>query len=118
MTTRPGFFGLHLPCKYVRARDGDTIEVQILSGLTWAIRLIGVNCFERYTGEGKAATKFVKDVLEEADDLSVWLPAPKHAENLLKNLTFDRVPGHVFVGESNLADMIVHAGHGAYTHAR
>jgi len=114
MTTRPTRFGLHLSCKFLRARDGDTIEVQIFSGLTWAIRLIGINCPERYTDEGKAATAFVVEILEEAaGELSVWIPAPKHAENLLKNLTFDRVLGHVFVGsDSCLADMIVHAGHG------
>lgn len=117
MTPRPNFHGLHLPCAFVRAFDGDIIEVRTLSGLTWTIRLIGVGV-DRFgpCSDSMKAAKFIESVLEESGELSVWIPDPKHTENLLKNLTFDRIPGHIFIGsESNLADMIVNAGHGKYT---
>lgn len=110
-------FGLCLPCRVRRCRDADTIEVSLPgSDRVWAIRLEGIDAPELRTAAGKAAKAWVEAVLDEAaDDLAVWIPAPKDATRLLKGLlTFDRIVGDVWVGtERRLSRMLVDAGHAA-----
>ncbi len=111
MTTPPSQFGLHVPCTLVEVMAGDVVRVQALSCF-WLIELIGVKCPDRGTDEGAVATKFVKEILDEAaGELRLWVPDPKHIEYALVNHA--STPGHIRVGsESCLADMILHAGHG------
>ncbi len=101
--------GICLPCRFVRVRDGDTVEVSVYSGLVWAIRLLDCCCPELHEPGGPEAKAFAEQVLEEADaELSVWIPAPRETTNLLKNLTFDRVPGDIYVGtERTLTSMLL-----------
>lgn len=130
-------YGLCLPCRFVRARDGDTIEVSLLGGLVWAIRLIDCWCLEPLRGTsaeralGVTAKEYAARCCDEAQQLSVWIPAPERmAEhlktleleselrpvNLLRWLTFDRLPGHIYVSsEERLSDLMVRAGFAART---
>lgn len=108
--------GLCLPVVLVRVRDGDTVEVRLQnSTYVWAIRLIDCWAEELNTPEGKAAKRFAEEVCREADatgTLYLWVPAPRDVRNLLKNLTFDRIPGHLFVSsDRTLNEMLVLAGH-------
>lgn len=117
-------FGLCLPCEYVESRDGDTVVVRVKNtSLNWAIRLI-----DTWAPEVKGSTRlaglqaktFVHEVLEEAgDDLRVFIPAPEiHGPhpNLLQWLTFDRIPGYIFVdSKQTLNQMVVAAGHATET---
>jgi endonuclease YncB( thermonuclease family) len=84
----------------VKVRDADTIEIA-LPGSThvWAIRLIDVWAAERNTDEGKAAKAGCERILSDvgAGELAVSIPAPHDVRNLLRNLTFDRVPGYVWL---------------------
>jgi len=111
MTLPP--YGLCLPCKYRRCRDGDTVEISVLGAdRIWAIRLIDCWAPDRNEPGFKEAKAFAEEVLQDADHLSVYVPAPRDTRNLLANLTFDRVPGWLFVGtEDTLNAMMVHAGH-------
>jgi endonuclease YncB( thermonuclease family) len=112
--TQPHYppFGLHLPCNVVRVIDGDTVEIG-LPGSTyqWKLRLIDCWCPEMNTAKGKAAKAAAEELLKEAT-CSVFIPAPKHITNLLKNLTFDRIPAHLFIGpDMTLNSAMCLAGH-------
>jgi endonuclease YncB( thermonuclease family) len=78
----------------------------------WAIRLVGVDCPEDHTMEGEQATGERNELLEDAD-LSVWIPPPKKIRNLFGNLTFDRIPGFVWLGtQYTLNEAMIRRGYG------
>lgn len=111
-------YGLYLPCRFVRCRDGDTVTISLpQSNREWSVRLIGIDCPELHEQGGPEAKQFAESVLQNASDrLSVYIPAPKDVVNLLANLTFDRIPGHIIVGEDrNLAELLLVAGHATKT---
>ncbi len=103
--------------KLNRVRDGDTVEVRIQGGsLIWAIRLLECWAPELNTAAGKEAKKFAEEVLADVEDgggqLYLYLPGFVHLDNLLKNLTFDRLLGHVFISsEKTLSEAMVAARH-------
>lgn len=105
--------GLCIPVVVHQVRDADTIVVRLpRSPYRWPIRLIECWAPELKTEAGKKAKAFVEDVVADVDQLYLWIPAPGEVENLLKNLTFDRLLGHLFIdSETTLSEMIVRAGH-------
>lgn len=116
--TRPPA-GLCLPCEFVKARDGDTIEVSLRgSERVWAIRLIDCWCAETRTrdaeekAKGLAAKAFAESLISQAAGLHVFIPAPADIHNLLKNITFDRIPGYIYLdGGQTLNELMVFCGH-------
>lgn len=98
-------------------RDGDTLTVSVSgSDREWAIRLIDCWCPERYSDEGKKATAFVEETLRNVDSVMLHIPEPEHVTNLLRNLTFDRIPGWIWISEyQTLNDLIVERGFGFRT---
>ena len=116
-------FGLCLPVEFHAARDVDTIEVRVSgSSFVWAIRLVdtwgpelhrGDAASQRVAAEGKA---WVEKYLASIFGLRLWVQLP-HTENLLKCLSFDRVPGFLFVGggEETVNRMIVRRGYASST---
>jgi len=108
-------FGLSLPCRFRRCRDGDTVEVSLPgSDRIWAIRLLGCSCPELCEPGGAEAKGAAEAALDAADHLAVFIPAPKDPVRLLRSiLTFDRVLGHVFLDtETTLSDILVRGGFG------
>jgi endonuclease YncB( thermonuclease family) len=105
-------YGLCLPCKLHHVRDGDTIVVTLPGGTReWAIRLIGCWAAELSDPLGQRAKAHAEMLLTNGDPLAVWIPAPENVANLLANLTFDRIPGHIFLGtENTLAERLIQAG--------
>ena len=105
--------GLCLHVRYVRCRDGDTIEVSTRhSERIWAIRLIDCWCPELREEGGPEARGYAEEVLEAADEVYCFIPEPGNAVSLLKNLTFDRIPGYLFIGTGrSLNEMLVDANH-------
>lgn len=95
------------------AIDGDTVGIRFaLSQREWHVRLIDCWASERNTPDGKDATQACQEFLDTADSLSVFIPAPKHIHNLLRNLTFDRIPGHIYLREDlTLSQAMVLSGH-------
>jgi hypothetical protein len=117
--------GLSLPVEFVRARDGDTVEVRLHgSGMIRAIRLIGCWAPELKRGPdwsrkiGYAAKEFAFETLAHADvgDLVLFVPLPNLPDgavglNLLSFVTFDRIPAFLYVGpHQTLNRMLVEKG--------
>jgi len=107
-------FGLSLPCTYVYCRDGDTPVISITGGIKWAIRLIGVDCPELGELGGHAAAEYADAVLSISGGcLSVEIPAPHDIIHPLKSLTFDRLPGFIWIGpDKTINELIIKTGHG------
>lgn len=110
-------YGICLPCeRFVRARDGDTVEVCVRrGGMLWAVRMLDCWCSDnRRSPVYHEAKRVAEDEGREAMDegrLSVFVPVKSLPENLLGGLSFDRVLGHVFVGtDTTLADVLVRRG--------
>lgn len=110
--------GLVVPVTLHRVRDGDTIEVKIPgSSLIWPIRLIDCWAPETKGSEkelGLRAKDYVEGVLMQGDPLTLQIPTPDDW-NVLASLTFDRVPGYLWVGASLLNEMVVKSGHATST---
>ncbi len=111
MTTRPPFFGLHLPCTFDGVLGDDTIKVVTRDGRIWIVTLIGVSCFDHFSGDKKLSAEFIKETLKEAEgEVSLLVCCDEISAGFSHY-----VSGHIFIGsDSCLADMIVHAGHGMY----
>lgn len=104
--------GLCLPVEIVRCRDGDTVEVSLRgSDRVWAIRLIDCWCKETRGEEreqGLKAKAYAEQLLSQCRNPHVFIPSPADIHNLLKNLTFDRIPGYIYLdGGSTLNQLMV-----------
>lgn len=111
---------LCLPVEYQRCCDDGTIVVS-LAGSTriWNIRLIDCWCPEMHEPGGREAKQYAEKILKQCSNLAVYIPAPHDIHNLLANITFDRVPGHLFVNDTRtLSEMMVAGGHGTVTKQR
>lgn len=114
--------GLCLPVEYRRCRDGDTVEVSLhQSRWVWAVRLLDCWCPESRDPGGPEATAFAVTVLEDCDDLRLFVPfdPERRIQNPLQLFTFDRVLGYLYVTSTRtLNQMIVDAGHGTRERSR
>ncbi len=100
--------GLTVACDYVKARDGDTIEVRIRgSAFVFAVRLIDTWCPETDSADaGEKAValmgkKFTDNRCKSNNFLTVFVPL-KATDYPLKSLTFDRIPAYVYIGEEDV----------------
>lgn len=114
-TGRPPY-GVSCPCTLVEVTDGDTVKITLpASSRILRIRLLDCWAAERNTCEGQKAKAALQDILRGAENLSVFLPFPANAFDLLGDmLTFGRILGHLFVddGES-VSERMVRDGHAA-----
>lgn len=121
---RPAY-GVCLPCQVQRVIDGDTIEVTLLGGLVWRLRLIDCWCPETRGAErerGLAAREAAERALAQATAPAVFVPADaaiaeaQQGEpiNLLRFCTFDRVPAYLFLNPHETPnEYLVLCGHAA-----
>ena len=108
-------YGICSPCRVAHVRDGDTVEVAFPGSIRrYAIRLIGLACPELHERGGQESKAFTEAVVHEADQVSVFIPfTAKMAEDPLGVLSWDRIPGEIWIGtEDRLADVVIRAGHG------
>jgi len=92
--------GLHLPCQYLRCRDGDTVEISLYgSDRIWAIRLIDCQAPDRGEPGRDEAKAHAEQLLENAELVTVSVPTPADPLHLLKNLTFDRIPARLWISD-------------------
>ncbi len=119
--------GLCLPCRVVRLIDGDTLEVTVVTGARYRVRLLACWCHETNRGpdrlreKGRAAKAFAQQCLDEARATHLFVPAPDDVELIvgagggaspLDLMTFNRVLGHIFVdAETTLSERMCRAGH-------
>jgi endonuclease YncB( thermonuclease family) len=101
-----------LPCVARRAIDGDTIEVSLVgSERRYAIRLIDCWCPEMREPGGPAAKAEAEHALGQARDLALFIPLPADMLHPLNFLTFERIPGHLFLNPyTTLSEWLVRKG--------
>lgn len=102
MNTRPAP-GICLHVDVVSIRDGDTLVVSLKGGgREWAIRLIDCWAPELSGPLGRVSFRAAQELIDSADpdEIMVHIPEPKHTDNLLRNLTFDRIPGTLWLDEN------------------
>lgn len=109
--------GLCVRAEFVKARDGDTIEVRMQgSAYTFALRLIDCWCPETDSRDpaqkaiGLKGKEFTTEQCRKGW-LTVFVPL-KATDYPLKSLTFDRVPAWIYVGDerTTLNEQLVKAG--------
>jgi endonuclease YncB( thermonuclease family) len=106
-------YGIHWPAKLAKVIDGDTIAVTFPGRDDAPVRIRLLNCWapERNTPEGQAAKRAAEQFLEGREISVLMNLVPKAGESLLKQLTFDRVVGVVYIhGRGTLNDLMVQAG--------
>jgi endonuclease YncB( thermonuclease family) len=115
--------GLCQSCDVVQVIDGDTLEVQITPAYRWRIRVL--DCWTpesrgpKRTPAGDRAKAHAAKLIAEAkaagQPFCVFVPFDFHGHdepiNVLRLVTFDRVLGHVYVGEESFAEKMIAAGH-------
>lgn len=99
--------GLMIPVSYVRAVDGDTVEVEIRR--TFNVRLRDIDVFERNTDEGVEATEFVDTVMNFCDDILVFIPT-NNPDKLMDITSFERIVGDIYVNGKLLQDLLKSKG--------
>jgi endonuclease YncB( thermonuclease family) len=106
--------GLTLRCKLAQCqRDGDTIVVEgKFTKLEWAIRVKDCWCAERHTDAGKAAIAYRDKLLCGETHVYVVVDGIEHAVNVLRNLSFDRIPARIVLMDGrDYATEMIRAGH-------
>lgn len=106
--------GLCLPVRYHRCRDGDTVEVSLpQSSYIHPVRLIDCWCPEKNEEGYLEAKEFAENILENCEDLYLFIPLDSPGLNLQKALlSFDRVLGELWVSPTQtLNQMLVEAGY-------
>lgn len=106
--------GICLPCTVTRVIDGDTVEVTLPgSSRPLPVRLLDCWAPERRTPRGDLAKSYAINVLEEATETHLFVPAPDDTRHLLADLlSFGRLLGHVFISpDETLSERMVRTGH-------
>lgn len=112
--------GICIPVEYEKCRDGDTVEVRSRLGGTVAVRLKDIDCPELRTQAGRDAKNFLESLLEKNDEpLALWLPllddrgdGMLDIKDILRQMSFDRVPGVLFIGTEDVSGVLIRHGHG------
>jgi endonuclease YncB( thermonuclease family) len=100
--------GLTIPVEYVRAVDGDTIEVEIRR--KFKLRLRDINVPEKNTDEGVEATEFVDGALLAGDDILVFIPT-NSPDKLMDITSFERIVGDIYINGILLQDLLREQGY-------
>jgi endonuclease YncB( thermonuclease family) len=100
------------------AHDGDTVYVTPHGGiLEWPIRLIDCWAPELSEAGGIEARDHCRKLLAAAaGKLWLFIPPPRHQKWPLADLSFERVPGYVWLNETTtLNEAMIAAGHATAT---
>ena len=101
--------GLMLPVTFVRAVDGDTIEVEIRR--TFKIRLRDIDVAEKNTVKGAEAKAFVGGLMSEDEDVLAFIPT-NNPDKLMDITSFERIVGDLYVSGELLQDTLREEGYG------
>ena len=103
--------GICLPTRNVRVIDGDTLECDFLGG---RITLRLLECWAPEIGEepGRQAAEFLRTLLEDRNDLSVYVPIEGAVRRML---SFSRLLGRLFVGQRDVSVILVEKNHATRT---
>ena len=89
--------------------DGDTAVVNIdrafnMHRIGARVRLVKINCPERFEDAGKAATAFVNQLCPAGSDVLIY----SHRDSTGK---YGRIEGEIFIRDINVNRAILDAGH-------
>jgi endonuclease YncB( thermonuclease family) len=93
---------------YVRAVDGDTIEVEIRR--RFKVRIQDIDIVESNSERGQEATEYVDDKLSKAREIIVKIPTNSPL-NLMDVNSFERIVGEIYVNGRKLSTMLKRAGY-------
>ncbi len=95
--------GICIPVTYNYCRDGDTPVFTLRTGQNIAVRMINVWAPEMKDQGGPQAKEMLHATLSKAAEIRLFIPLAKAGEDgivdvtdLLKAMTFDRVPANVW----------------------
>jgi endonuclease YncB( thermonuclease family) len=108
MSNRDMECGLTTEVDFIRAIDGDTIQVKIER--TFNIRLRDIDIIELKEQGGKEARDFVTKQMEGARIIKVFIPS-NDPHKLMDMQSFERLVADVYVDGRNLADVLRTAGY-------
>ena len=100
--------GLTTEVDFIRAIDGDTVQVKIER--TFNIRLRDIDVIELKEQGGKEARDFVKKQMEEASTIKIFIPS-NDPHKLMDMQSFERLVADVYLDGRNLADILRTAGY-------
>jgi endonuclease YncB( thermonuclease family) len=95
--------GLITEVEYVRAIDGDTIEVKVERRFN--IRLRGIDAVEHDAPMGQDAKACVDTALKNAKKIQVFIPS-NDPKKLMDIQSFERLVADVYIDGKNLAELI------------
>jgi len=101
--------GLTIPVEYLRAVDGDTIEVEVRR--KFKIRLRDIDVAEKNTDEGVEATEFVDGQMLAGDDILVFIPT-NNPDKLMDFTSFERIVGDIYIDGKLLQQLLEDEGYG------
>ena len=100
--------GLTTEVDYVRAVDGDTVELKIER--TFKVRIRDIDAIELKQEGGKEARDFVDNLLSQARTIKIFVPS-NDPHKLMDIHSFERLVADVYVDGCNLATMLRTAGY-------
>lgn len=100
--------GLTTEVDYVRAVDGDTVELKIER--IFKVRIRDIDAIELKQQGGKEARAFVDNLLSQARQIKIFVPS-NDPHKLMDIQSFERLVADVYVDGCNLADLLRTAGY-------
>ena len=88
-----------IPVHFVRAVDGDTIEVEIRR--TFHVRLRDIDIVEKRDPGGAEATDYVNDIMSVSDDILVFIPT-NNPDRLMDITSFARIVGDIYINGKDI----------------
>lgn len=103
--------GITTKATVIDVHDGDTLTVEIKR--TVRVRLL--NCYAPELKEpgGQEARDFLRKMVS-GKEVVLTIPTSKN-QNISDNFTFGRVLGHVYLGETNVAEELICHRHATRT---
>lgn len=93
--------------QFIRAVDGDTIEVEVTR--KFKIRILGIDVAEKNTELGKRARSFVNDLLKQAKRILIHVPT-NNPTVLTDIASFERILANIEVDGVDLKEVLHREG--------
>jgi len=100
--------GLMIPVEFVRAVDGDTIEVELKR--KFHVRLRDIDVVEKKDPKGREATEYAAYIMAFSDDVMVFIPT-NNPDKLMDITSFERIVGDLYVDGVKLSDLLREKGY-------
>lgn len=100
--------GLMIPVNFLRAVDGDTVEVEIRRKFN--VRLRDIDVYEKNEPKGREAAEFVTFILGFGGEVMVFIPT-NNPDKLMDITSFERIIGDIYINDQKLQDLLRKKGY-------